>query len=87
MASEYSFWDGKDIKTCPCGFIPTGLIIEYGPDDNYAIVSGNCCNGWMVMFDVTGLHIDGDEARYAALKAWNEARRSYTLKGIGPEDI
>jgi hypothetical protein len=62
-------------KMCPCGKVPDALIVEAGSTAKDAVVSGNCCNEWLIEFS-TNFHVFGSKKMHElALIAWNRAGR------------
>ncbi len=65
-----------ELKPCPCGKTPTGLIIE-STNAKWFRCSGICCGEWEIEFrsNYNNPNPDSDEAEKLAIKAWNDAPR------------
>lgn len=69
----------KDLAICPCGKIPTALVIaENGQGRKWMTVSGNCCGLWQIEFRAS--YAEGEELMKLASEAWQEATRSTSNK-------
>ena len=66
------------IKECPCGEIPTELIIEKG-GRKYSFAYGDCCSDWLIEFRSNYFKPDSIECKQLALKAWNGTKRKDKL--------
>jgi len=65
------------LKKCPCGKIPTELIIEKQESTagKWGYVYGDCCAEWRIEFRLQYLEPDTKEAMDLAITAWNNAPR------------
>ena len=59
---------------CPCGEVPTDLIVRLARGAKHGEVSGNCCGYWSLEFRA-GYPKTEAEALMIATKAWNDAPR------------
>jgi hypothetical protein len=60
---------------CPCGQVPTDLIISVPRNQKYGTVQGNCCAVWAMEFKA-GFPKDEAELQLKAMDAWNDAPRA-----------
>lgn len=66
---------GQDKFTrCPCGEVPTDLIISMPRGSKIATVQGNCCAVWSMEF-MAGFPKNESDLQLRAMAAWNEAPR------------
>lgn len=65
----------KILKPCPCGETPKELHITNDSDYEFAVVSGDCCQEWHVMFDSHKFGYGYNAEYKAAVEAWNESPR------------
>jgi hypothetical protein len=65
--------DAKFAK-CPCGEVPTDLVITVKQNQKYGTVQGNCCAVWSMEF-LAGFPKDQADLQMRAMAAWNEAPR------------
>lgn len=59
---------------CPCGEVPTDLVITASKGAKYGTVQGNCCAAWLMEFKI-GFPKDQADLQLKAMVAWNEAPR------------
>lgn len=59
---------------CPCGEVPSDIMINLPQGAKYGTVAGNCCGDWVLEFKA-GYPKNNDELVLAARTAWNEAPR------------
>jgi len=59
---------------CPCGEVPTDLIIAAPRGSKYGTVAGNCCAVWQMEFKV-GYPKNEAEALKRGVDAWNAQPR------------
>ena len=59
---------------CPCGQVPTDLIISVPRNQKYGTIQGNCCAVWAMEFKA-GFPKDDVELQLKAMAAWNQAPR------------
>jgi len=67
-----------ELKRCPCGKIPTKLHVvsrDIGPSPEFALVQGDCCGTWKILFRNGWMHLDSLAATERARNAWNQATR------------
>lgn len=64
-----------ELLPCPCGEVPSGLLIEMGQRAKYGQCMGDCCAEWSVEFR-NGYSQDQHETLGRAQEAWNSARRA-----------
>ena len=67
-----------DLSRCPCGKVPSSVVIAYGPS---CYVSGDCCGEWAVEYSAGDFDIGNDEYRTKAEAVWNNATRDQRKKG------
>lgn len=60
---------------CPCGVVPTDLMINIPRGSKYGTVAGNCCAVWAMEFKV-GYPATEDIATQIAISAWEAAPRA-----------
>lgn len=66
----------SSLARCPCGAIPTELVIsDAGQGGKYALVQGNCCGKWMIEFRTEYADLDDKKCFSLAVAAWNSATR------------
>lgn len=65
----------EKLKPCPCGKVPSKLILEEGATCKYAYCGGNCCGAWLVEFPTGYAHVSSYAAMELAIPAWNGAMR------------
>ena len=63
-----------ELKPCPCGTIPSKLLIQPNHSEKWMSVEGDCCGIWTIEFRAN--YSDGEELQRRAREAWNEAPRS-----------
>lgn len=66
----------QELKPCPCGATPIGLVIEAGYISKYANVSGQCCNEWSTEFITKYKSLDSVECMELAIQCWNGLPRA-----------
>jgi hypothetical protein len=72
----------KELARCPCGQIPTDLIItNAGQGGKWGNVSGNCCGTWEIEFRTSYFLFDSVKCKHLAIEAWNDAPRATTTEG------
>ena len=59
---------------CPCGQVPTDLMISIPKNQKYGTIQGNCCAVWAMEFKA-GFPKDEVELQLRAMAAWNQAPR------------
>lgn len=62
-------------KACPCGAVPTDLIISIPQGSKYGTVAGNCCAIWAMEFKA-GYPRDEKHAAQIGIDAWRDAPRA-----------
>ena len=62
----------KVFGACPCGSVPTDLMISVPNGSKYGAVAGNCCGDWSLEFKA-GYPKDQDDLIAKASDAWNGA--------------
>lgn len=67
---------------CPCGEVPTDLVITAPQRARYGSVQGNCCATWSMEFKI-GFPKDQADLQLRAMEAWNEAPRKGPPPHIG----
>jgi hypothetical protein len=70
----------EELKACPCGKIPTKLLLEETCAGKYANAFGDCCNEWIVEYRTHLYQFDSDESRDNAIKAWNQSTRALPVE-------
>ena len=66
------------LKRCPCGEIPTTLILaDNGQGGKWATASGDCCNEWSIEFRTYYAELDSDDCMDTAIEAWNNTPRGF----------
>jgi len=66
----------QKLKPCPCGQIPSRLVISYsGQGEKWAYVRGECCGIWEIEFRTQYNDLASPECKALADKAWDEAPR------------
>lgn len=73
MASK----NAKKLETyarCPCGQVPTDIMINMPQGSKYGTVAGNCCGDWMLEFKA-GYPKDNNHLIVLATNAWNSLSR------------
>ncbi len=64
------------LKPCPCGKIPTNLLLcDNGQGNKWGDASGDCCGEWRIEFRSDYNSFDSKEAMDIAVRYWNEAPR------------
>lgn len=67
--------EGQDkFARCPCGQVPTDLVISIPQNSKYGSIQGNCCAAWALEFKA-GFPKDEVELQLRAMAAWNQAPR------------
>ena len=72
MATKYA--------RCPCGEVPTELVIENNYEDGYANVAGNCQCNWVLEFYNGNLAPGSEVSEELAEDAWNTTLRKGVKK-------
>lgn len=67
-----------ELKPCPCGATPEGLLIEMPERAKYGVTMGDCCGVWLVEFR-NGYTNDREVTLKRAQDAWNNAPRPRSL--------
>ena len=63
------------LAPCPCGMVPTALLIEMPERAKYGRTMGDCCSEWAVEFR-NGYTQDPELTTQRARDAWNDAPRA-----------
>lgn len=62
------------LHACPCGQVPTNLMIEVAERGKYGRTMADCCGMWEVEFR-NGFATDAATTNRRAIEAWNRAPR------------
>ena len=62
------------LKKCPCGKVPSELVLYIQAGTLWTHVAGNCCYKWQVTADLA-LEDGPEKNMKIAIKAWNAAPR------------
>ena len=63
------------LKPCPCGKVPSKLILCDDPDPSFMEVQGDCGCDWSTIYRVSVRGIDNN--REKAIEVWNSAPRGW----------
>ena len=63
----------SDLKPCPCGKIPTDLVVEFLDDQDVVLFHGGCC-AW-AMIEPWGDSRTKSQVRDTIQAKWNAAKR------------
>jgi len=69
------------LKQCPCGQLPSSVIIQDGNTCKWAWVGGNCCGDWFTEFRTNYHGLETPECKKLAEAAWNNAGRTEVNDG------
>lgn len=64
----------KPLAPCPCGKVPSVLVVDVLPGGKYGTVTGNCCGEWSVEFR-NGFEQNQDAVMEKGKQGWNDASR------------
>ena len=65
----------RDLKPCPCGKVPTALILDCQRQAKYGYAMGDCCNEWLIEF--RNQYTTNSETTMArAVEGWNDTPRA-----------
>ena len=69
-----------ELKKCPCGKTPNGLLIEEGSTSRWGYAYGDCCSEWMIEFRSVNNNPMSPESYDMAVKYWNDSPRARELE-------
>lgn len=69
-----------ELKICPCGKIPTALLIEEGSTTRWGYAYGDCCSDWMIEFRSVNNNPISKDSYDQAVEYWNDMPRAKELK-------
>jgi hypothetical protein len=62
------------LKPCPCGEVPSELVLYVNHAESYMDVNGDCCTQWQVTACI-GSPSSAEERMLLAIERWNAAPR------------
>jgi len=63
------------LMPCPCGKTPEKLAIQEGSTYRWRIISGDCCNHWMIESSRIDYMATDEDVEKQCINDWNESDR------------